>query len=109
MLSRGFSVVVTLALSLSGCTPGSASPHSDTACDTAFADAAANRDNRATDDAMDPAVGACGTLDDWLRASAKYPKALDGADATQFLRDRCQLTSRLSTTPLCKSVLGGSS
>jgi hypothetical protein len=76
-----------------------------TACELAFADAAAVGDMEDTVEDLDPAVRACTTLDEWGAASAASAAALDGVDPFEFLGNRCDFGDGLSATDLCGALL----
>ena len=76
------------------------------ACRGAFRDAAAVSALQDRVEDLDPAVRACSSVVEWETASAEFPNALDGVNAEQFARNRCQFGSGLSGTPLCREVIG---
>lgn len=76
-----------------------------TACELAFADAAAVGDMEDTVEDLDPAVRACTSLEEWGAANAANPAALDGVDPFEFLGNRCDVGDGLSATNLCGALL----
>ena len=81
------------AVSLGGCAepppPTATTPSPDGACEMAFDVASGSRDAVAVQAALEGAISACQTADEWARASQKHAGALQGVDAQQFLVDRC--------------------
>ena len=89
----------SLLVACSGSAPApSATSPVLTACQQAFAGAAAvdAYSDMVTD--LDPAVRACATVAEWVAGSAMFPAALDGADPVTFLRNRC---ASLTLAPAC--------
>jgi hypothetical protein len=70
------------------------------ACAQAFQTAVAvhGRDRQESD--FDAAIANCPTFADWTRAVAANPDAL-GADAMEFLRDRCRHSPALEKAVIC--------
>lgn len=77
---------------------------SSSACEQAFNNAASISSMEDTIEDLNSAIRACEKLDEWNAASLKHPSALDGADPTAFLRNRCRSDETLSREPLCREV-----
>ena len=79
-------------------------PTAASACEMAIADAAAisDIDDQVTD--LDPAIAACSSLDEFAAIAARYPAALDGADAAEFVTNRCLYEASLVDTAICKGL-----
>lgn len=75
-----------------------------TACESAFAAAAAIGDTEDTVEDLDSAVESCTTVEEWSAASDQYPDALDGVDPLTFLANRCQPGGGLAQSDLCTAV-----
>jgi hypothetical protein len=74
------------------------------ACDTAFAEAAAIDEMQDTVEDLDPAVRTCATGDEWSAAAASHPGAIDeGIDPIEFLTNRCLYAEGLADTTLCRT------
>lgn len=105
---RSVGAIVTMALVLAGCSGQMASPvggGGETPCEAAFKAAAAIDDMHDSVEDLDPAVRACTTMNEWLAASAKYPKAInDGVDPRIYVGNRCLYGTGLAGTPLCRSA-----
>jgi len=71
------------------------------ACEAAIKAAAAIDEMADTVTDLDPAILACDSLADFSSAAARYPTALDGADATNFVRTRCAAIDSLASSPVC--------
>lgn len=96
-------------LCLSGCNAqapqAATSSISDSDCETAFAAASAESDADALQIALEDAIGACETADDWARASQEHARELQGVDAQQFLLDRClNGPPDITDSTLCQTV-----
>lgn len=76
------------------------------ACEQAFSDAARISSLEDTVEDLNPAIRACATLNEWNVAASAYPAALDGADSTTFLRNRC-VNAELAGSSLCREITGG--
>jgi hypothetical protein len=100
--------IVAIALLLAACSGQAASSGAgggETACQAAFKAAAAIDDMHDSVEDLDPAIRACRTMDEWLAASVKYPKAINaGVDPRIFLANRCFYGTGLAGTPLCRSL-----
>lgn len=74
------------------------------ACESAVAAAAAIDDMSDTVSDLDPAIRNCATIEDLRAAAAKYPKAFDGVDPVEFVRNRCASSSGPTAAGLCSLV-----
>lgn len=54
---------------------------------------------------VNPAIRSCGSMNEFVAASSKFPEALDGADEETFVSYRCEDDSSLKSTPICSSLL----
>lgn len=85
--------VSAAALSLAGCSAAApqapTAPSHDSACEVAFAVASDSVDADSVQAALEDAIGACETAEDWARASQEHARGLEGVDPQQFLVDRC--------------------
>jgi hypothetical protein len=100
-----------LALTLASCSSDntggdtSSGTATESACEGAFAAAAAIGDMEDTVEDLDPAVRACETIDEWTAASEAHPGALDGADPVVYLTNRCLYgNDSVKQTLLCQSL-----
>lgn len=59
-------------------------------CGGLLADAAAVDASEETVEDTDPAIVACGSVDEFTAAAEDHPGALDGADPVTWLENRCQ-------------------
>ncbi len=75
------------------------------ACDDAFRKAASISDMQDTVEDLDPALRACSSIEEWVVAAKRHPRALDGVDPETWLRNRCEFGG--PDTPLCRQVLAG--
>ncbi len=73
------------------------------ACSDSFAAAAAIGDLQDTVEDLDPALTACGSIEEWIAASSTNPGAIDG-DPAQYLLNRCQYTEA-PTGPACEEIM----
>jgi hypothetical protein len=87
-----------------GCSSGDPGAAQLSACEQAVKAASEIDDMHDTVTDLDPAIRDCGTLAEFTAAAAKYPTALDGADAATFVGNRCTYESSLSTTPICMAL-----
>ena len=69
------------------------------ACDSAFAAAAAVSRMADRVEDLDPAILVCSTIREWNLSARHYPAALDGVDTEIFLSNRC--TFGAISAPLC--------
>lgn len=85
---------------------GSAGNGGSTACDNAFAHAAAVGEMQDAVEDLYPAVRACTSMDEWVAASEANPGAIsDGVDPLVFLGNVCgSLTAGLENTDLCQQA-----
>jgi hypothetical protein len=74
------------------------------ACDTAFAEAAADGPGEVA--ALEAAAEACISLDDWIAADAANPDALAGEDPTVFAENVCDAGGSVGEAPLCQELQG---
>lgn len=77
------------------------SPTKGTACEEAFAEAAAVDEMQDSNEDLFPAVRACANVEEWTAASAQHPDALDGADPEFYLTNLCANYPEISSEPLC--------
>jgi len=101
----GLSAFIALVVAGCGVTSQVFTVVGSTACELAFADAAAVGDTEDTVEDLDPAVRACTSLEEWGSASATNPAALDGVNPFEFLGNRCHSGEGLSGTDLCGALL----
>ena len=88
-----------------GRTPDEPSTSATEACMIAFAEASAASDPEGTLAALEAAVGACRTAEDWAAAAEEHASDLEGIDPQQFLVDRClEGPPDLDDTTLCQSL-----
>jgi hypothetical protein len=73
---------------------------SSDACGTAVEAAAAVDAMEDAVDDLDPAIAACADLEEFEAATADHPDALDGADATTFVSNRCLYSEAAAVTRL---------
>lgn len=73
-----------------------------TACDDAFREAASISDMQDRVEDLDPALRACSSIEEWVAAAERHPRALDGVDPETWLRNRCQFGG--PDTPLCRQI-----
>ncbi len=102
-------VLTVIAVACVGCgtsetATGATGAAGTSACEDAVAAAAAvgGAADSVTD--LDPAVMACGSLSEFAAAAAKYPNTLDGADAMEFVTDRCAHEPSLSRAAICEAI-----
>lgn len=74
------------------------------ACDSAFAAAAADRPGEIA--ALEAAVEACISLDDWIAADTGNPDALGGEDPVVFAENVCDAGGTVAEAPLCQELQG---
>lgn len=80
-------------LTLAGCSVAApeapAAPSRGSACELAFAVASDSSDADSVQAALEDAIRACDTAEEWARASQEHSRGLEGVDPQQFLVDRC--------------------
>lgn len=74
------------------------------ACERAMKAAADVSDLQDTVEDIDPVIRACDSMEEFAAASAKFPKALDGASEEIFVTNRCTYNTALQSTEICKSL-----
>ena len=74
-------------------------------CEQAMKTASEISDMQDTVEDVDPAIQECGSMQEFISASSKFPKALDGIDEETFVTNRCTYNSSLQNTAICKSII----
>ncbi len=74
-------------------------------CERAMKAAADVSDLQDTVEDIDPVIRVCGSMEEFAAASAKFPKALDGASEEIFVTNRCTYNTALQSTEICKSLM----
>ena len=100
---------VVAALSLAACaqpsSPTLVTPSPSSQCDMAFEVASASSDVEELRAALEQAIDACQTAEEWNRASQARVDELQGIDPQQFLVDRClNGPPDLADSTLCKTL-----
>lgn len=73
-------------------------------CEKAMRTAAAVSSEADKVEDIDPAIRSCGSMDELIAASSKFPAALDGVDAQTFVSNRCTYNASLKNTSICTSL-----
>ena len=106
-MGRTFAVLVVLVLTACGATESTTfSEIGDeiTACEQAFADAAAEDEMHDSVEDMFPAVKACASLEDWEAAWDQFGDELGFSGSAQSVLSNMCLSDEIASTDLCTAV-----
>nr|AGF93111.1 secreted protein [uncultured organism] len=105
-------LILGLVFTLSGCASNTSDSENasdsssgiSNSCEEAFEEAASVSAYQDTNEDMNPAFRECNSIEEFKKASEKYPDALDGTAPESYIQTRCMVASEeLGDTPICKA------